>query len=135
MGLFYSWGEGRRLWYKKKTGVLVIQKNWFGSSEGVQSLHVPWQEIKIAVPIQGLYRSWKIWKVMEYKNFIFSGLQGHWIKLLVLESHGKLKLHAHDRLVTVITADDKARTMYRQRGVIKHSVSIKGALSHYFATL
>ena len=40
--------------------------------------------------LQGLYRSWKTWKVMEFKNFIFRAWKV--VELLsVLESHGKSK--------------------------------------------
>ena len=30
-----------------------------------------WQDKDDANPFQGSYRSWKTWKVMEFKNFIF----------------------------------------------------------------
>ena len=46
-------------------------------------------------PSQGSYRSWKNWKVMEF------------LKLSVLESHGKLKFSP--LCGRLVTADDKAR--------------------------
>ena len=41
--------------------------------------------------IKGSYRSWKTWKVMEFKNFFFPGLESHGVQLSVLESLGKLE--------------------------------------------
>ena len=42
-------------------------------------------------PIQGSYRTWKTWKVTEFKNFI-SGRGKSWNLFLVLERHEKLKI-------------------------------------------
>ena len=33
--------------------------------------HIFWNQHFVAIAWQGLYRSWKTWKVMEFKNFIF----------------------------------------------------------------
>ena len=40
---------------------------------------------------QGSYRSWKTWKVMEFKNFISRPGKSLNLILLILESHGKFK--------------------------------------------
>ena len=56
---------------KEVVQVLRFRKNWSQSS---------------------LYRSWKTWKVMEFKNFIFQACKVlEFLKLSVLEIHGKLK--------------------------------------------
>ena len=65
-----------------------------------------YEDLEIEVN-QGLYRSWKTWKVMEFENFIFQAWKVMEFKLLALEIHGKLKFC----LVVLVTADDKARTM------------------------
>ena len=49
------------------------------------------QDLEIEVN-QGSYRSWKTWKVMEFKNFIFQACKVlKFLKLSVPEIHGKLK--------------------------------------------
>ena len=59
--------------------------------------------------MQGLYRSWKTWKVMEFKNFIFKAwkvMEFNFWSLKVMENIIKV---VFGRLVT---ADDKAWIMY-----------------------
>ena len=48
--------------------------------------------------VQGSYRSWKTWKVMELKNFI-SRPGKSWNLIVGLESHGKLKFGLIDYLL------------------------------------
>ena len=62
---------------------------------GRQELLVQWSSNCLSrnpfVTSQGSYRSWKSWKVMEFKTFIFKSCNVVEFQLSVLDSHWKLK--------------------------------------------